>query len=297
MYSFSIKDLEHLSGVKAHTIRMWEQRYNLLAPSRTDTNIRYYNGNDLKLLLNVSILQEFGYKISAICSMNDSEMKRIIQEKTAAEGEEKHLLNILKMSMLNYDEPLFQSVLANYLKDHSMEEAFKNLLMPFLTMVGLLWQTDAICPAQEHFISNLIRQKIYCSIDNAGTQEPSNERVFVLYLPEGEIHDIGLLMMHYLIKAAGFKSIYLGNSVPFVDIHQVQQRMGDLEFVSFFTTHPSTNDVSKYLDKIEVAFSGTGSKFHLTGWVLSDLPKRSSGVIKIYPSAQNILDSVLEYSK
>jgi len=293
MYSFSIKDLEHLSGVKAHTIRMWEQRYNLLEPQRTDTNIRFYNGDDLKLLLNVSILQEFGYKISAICSMGDAEMKKIIQEKSKFDEEEKHLLNILKISMINYDETLFQSVLANYLKDHSLEQTFNSILIPFLSMVGVLWQTDSICPAQEHFISNLIRQKVYCSIDTLANETVQHERTFVLYLPENEIHDIGLLMMHYIIKAKGYRSIYLGTSVPFADILQVQQRLGDVDFVSFFTTHPSTNDALKYLSKIEEAFANTGSKFHLSGWVLKELKVQSSKVVSVYSSPQEMLDKSL----
>lgn len=295
MYSFSIKDLENLSGVKAHTIRIWEQRYNLLSPKRTETNIRYYDGNDLKLLLNVALLQEMGYKISRISEMSETEMKDIIQQKTAEEGKEKHLLNILKISMLNFDEDLFRSVTENYLREHSLEDAFKTLFIPFMQHVGLLWQTDAICPAQEHFVTNLIRQKIYRAIDELPQINTalSSEKTFVLFLPTGEIHDIGLLMMHYLIKLQGRRSVFLGSSVPLLDLQQVQQRLGDVNFVSFFTTSPSTKEAPKFLAQIDKAFASTGSEFYLSGWSLNGVESPNAELIKLYPSPDAILEAIL----
>lgn len=293
MYNFSIKDLENLSGVKAHTIRMWEQRYKLLEPKRTDTNIRYYDGNDLKLLLNVSLLIDMGYKISRISSMSEAEMRAIIQEEKPIQSEEKHLLNILKISLLNYDEELFQNVMSKYTSDHSFESAFRNLLVPFMAHIGLLWQTDAICPAQEHFISNLIRQKLFNAIDQCETSVNREHKPFVLYLPEGEIHEIGLLMLHYLIRKKGYRSIFLGTSVPFCDLQQVQQRMGDVKFVSFLTTHPATQDLPKYLAKIVKEFSATSSTFHFSGQVINGTPSPDPALVKLYRSPDEIVADLL----
>jgi methanogenic corrinoid protein MtbC1 len=161
-----------------------------------------------------------------------------------------------------------------------------------MQQVGLLWQTDAICPAQEHFITNLVRQKMFCAVDQLKIATPESSKAVVLFLPDQEIHDIGLLMLHYILKEKGIKSVFLGTSVPLEDLQQVQQRLGDVEFVSFFTTHPSTKEVPRYLEQLNDLFGDTQSVFHLSGWLLKDVKSPNSDLIKIYSSPAEVIDAV-----
>jgi len=293
MREFSIKDLENLTGIKAHTIRIWEQRYNLLSPQRTDTNIRFYNGNDLKLLLNISLLAGMGYRISQIVGMDEDEMRRHIQEKKSADTEEKHLVNILKIAMLNYDEELWNNAIDRFLINHDLEQAFHTLFLPFLHDIGLLWQTNSICPAQEHFISNLIRQKLYASIDRLALPSAHDGRALVLFLPDNELHDIGLIMLHYIFRFAGRKTIYLGTSVPFLDLTQVLQRLGKVSFVSLITTSPSTSDAPKYLERIVKTFDPNLCDFHLSGYSVQGLENPAPDFISIYQTPDCLVKALV----
>ena len=165
MQEFSIKDLEHFTGIKAHTIRAWEQRYSLLNPRRTSTNIRFYTSDDLKLLLNVSLLNQNGHKISHIASMEETEMRHALQDLDAVKNKEEHWLGMLKISMLNFDEQLFRSVSSTFEQQHGLSDLLLKLYLPFMGQIGMLWLTSAICPAHEHFVSNLIRQRLYRAVD------------------------------------------------------------------------------------------------------------------------------------
>lgn len=289
MQEFTIKDLENFTGIKAHTIRIWEQRYGLLSPDRSDTNIRKYSDRDLKFLLNVSLLNSLGFKISQIASMSEDQMRETITKHAANQQPEQHFLHVLKISMLNYDEELFDSVVQNYIAENGMERTFKELIVPFLQQIGILWQANVICPAQEHFISALVRQKIFSEIDKIVPTDRKSHAPVILYLPELEIHELSLIMIHYLLKLRGYRSIFLGQSVPFEDLLQVQQRLGDVHFVSIFTTNPSTVLINDYLKKIRNQFENLNCQFHLTGNNLHGLQSPDPRFINIYSNSEALL--------
>lgn len=157
--SFSIKDLEHLSGVKAHTIRIWEKRYDILNPDRTETNIRTYDGKNLQKLLNISFLNEHGYKISRISKMSDQEIISLVKRITASSSEENRSKNAFKVSMLNFDEKLFHETYNKLSATREFRDIFHDVFLPLLEEIGLLWQTDTIKPIHEHYIVELIKQK------------------------------------------------------------------------------------------------------------------------------------------
>jgi MerR family transcriptional regulator, light-induced transcriptional regulator len=288
---FSIKDLENFSGVKAHTIRIWEQRYGILRPDRTDTNIRKYSDRDLKVLLNISLLNSLGYKISAIAKMSDDKIREVINKHATDQQGQEHYSHILKLAMLNYDDDLFSNVFDPYVEQHGLELTFRQILMPFLQHIGMLWQSDAICPAQEHFVSALIRQKLLAHIENVKTPIDRTKRALVLYLPELEIHELSLLMLQYIFKLRGFKTIMLGSSVPADDLKQVYQRLGAVDFVSIFTTHPSTVLIPDYLKRLIRLLQDTDCHFHFTGYNIQGIKSPDSLYVSIYPNVDTLLQN------
>jgi DNA-binding transcriptional MerR regulator len=292
MQQFSIKDLETFTGIKAHTIRIWEQRYNLLEPQRTSNNIRYYTVNDLKHLLNVGILIDNGFKISFIAEMSETEMTTIISKLNTEDTKEQHFLNLLKISMLNYDEALFCSVVDAYLADHTVDRIFERLFMPFMHQVGILWLTSVICPAQEHFISNLLRQKLFSWIDQSPIAVEDTKPLLVMFLPQGEIHEISLLLFHYMARQKGHRSIFLGQSVPFEDLLQISQKYPHAQFVSYSTTAPSAKNAQQYVDRIHREFSSSQVKFHLGGKMLQDVSIPTDSCVKIYASGGQLAETI-----
>lgn len=292
MQEFTIKDLENFTGIKAHTIRIWEQRYGLLTPDRTQTGIRKYSDKDLKFLLNVSLLSNLGFKISSIAHMSEDEIREAIQSQATENQSEHHVLHVLKISMLNYDEDLFNSVMDESIEKHGLEFTFKEVVIPFMKQIGFLWQANVICPAQEHFISCLVRQKIFASIDKEPVNTDSNARPYVLFLPELEIHEISLIMMHFVLKKRGLKSIFLGQSVPFDDLKQIQQRLGECTFVSIFTTNPSSVLIPDYLKKIVHQFNETGCTFMLTGNNLQGVKSPEPSLIEIYKTSEELVSAI-----
>lgn len=289
MQEFSIKDLETFTGIKAHTIRMWEQRYGILVPQRTSTNIRFYTDDDLKKLLNISLLNTLGYKISRIADMTDDEIQEVVKGASQHQSKEQHYLNMLKISMLNYDEELFYSITDNYIEEVGVEAMCVHLLIPFMTQVGLLWLTSAICPAQEHFVSNLIRQRLFSLIDTFKGHTERGEVPMVLYLPQGEIHDISLLMVHYMAKARGYKSIFLGQSVPFDDLLEVVKKFPRVRFVSYSTTTPSTKQAAQYLERINREFQHSKAEFFLAGRVLEGVDSPNPEIIHVFNDGGSLI--------
>ncbi|WP_111708352.1 MerR family transcriptional regulator [Lutibacter citreus] len=249
---FTIKDLENFSGVKAHTIRIWEKRYNLLKPKRTDSNIRFYDIFSLQKLLNVSLLNNNGLKISKISDLTDSQLTVKVREIVAKKGVNSQVSNSFKLAMLNFDENLFNVTYNNLVATSSFREIFKNVFLPFLDDIGLLWQVNSITPAHEHFITNLIKQKIHLNVERLQLSQPTNlEKVFVLYLPLNEIHELGLLYLHFELILHGYQSIYLGQSVPISNLVDVQKVYNSAFFISYLTVEPSKITVNEYLDKVK----------------------------------------------
>src|SRR5689334_9690956 len=214
MNAFTIKDLENLSGIKAHTIRIWEQRYSFLRPQRTETNIRYYTSDELKTVLNIALLNKYGYKISHIDKMSAGEVKEKIILLSHAEAQQERLVNELLQCMVDLDMEKFEDVLDNYIMQKGIDKTISYLIFPFLDKIGILWLTNHINPAQEHVVTNIIRQKLIVGIEGAITHISVNKTV-ILFLPEGEHHELGLLYTYYLMKKRGAQVIYLGADVPF----------------------------------------------------------------------------------
>lgn len=264
MKQFSIKELEHLSGVKAHTIRIWEQRYQVLEPQRTDTNIRLYAGSELKHLLNVARLVESGKRISKVASLTRDEVADEAGQLNLADVSAEGIAGQMKQSMLEYDERLFTELSNRYANEHGFERLFTEVYLPFLEQVGMLWLSDAICPAQEHFLSQLIRQQLYGRLA-AMPLVANPARVLVHYLPDLETHELSLLFLHYLAKARGDHSLFLGSSVPFADLTQFAQHFPSVDFVTYCTVHPDADRVEGYVDQIHAQFNHSDHRFWLAG--------------------------------
>lgn len=240
MNAFTIKDLEKLSGIKAHTIRMWEQRYNFLKPQRSCTNIRYYSNDELKTLLNIALLNRFGFKISHIDKMEHGEICAKVLSLKDAEALQERVVNTLVSQMIDLQTDNFEVTLTRYIKCNGLEQTIREIVFPFLEKIGILWQTGHIMPAQEHFVTNLIRQKIIVAIDNLGIC--TGEKTCILFLPEGEYHELGLLFLSYLLKQRNNKVIYLGTNIPFNDYESIVATMKpDISFIHLTATSPSFN--------------------------------------------------------
>ncbi|NNE02879.1 MAG: MerR family transcriptional regulator [Eudoraea sp.] len=245
---FSIRDLENLSGIKAHTIRIWEKRYDLLAPERTSTNIRTYSLASLQKLLNITLLYNHGYKISKIAKIPEQELPIVVRELVAKNSTKSHAINAFKLSMINFDIILFQNTYNNLIAERSFRDIFWEIFIPLLNELGLLWQTDTISPSHEHFITNLIKQKIYTSTEKIQTIEPTrDDKVFVLFLPENEIHEIGLLFVNYELLLRGYKTIYLGQTMPLESLVDLQKYYENLHFLSYFTVIPTPDRLEQYI--------------------------------------------------
>lgn len=220
MIRYSINDLEKITGIKAHTIRIWEKRYRIVEPMRTQTNIRYYSDNDLRRLMNVAILNKYGYKISNIQSMSSDELNTCVINLANQDIDNDHQVDNLVMAMIEIDEQRFDKIISSSIIKHGFDYTFENLLYKFLEKIGVLWQVGNVNPAQEHFITQLIRQKILLAID--GQQEyRNNYKTFLLFLPEHEYHEIALLYLHFLIRKKGHKVIYLGQNVPLINLKDI----------------------------------------------------------------------------
>ncbi len=254
MASYSIKDLEKLSGIKAHTLRIWEKRYNLVEPKRTDTNIRFYDDQDLKKIMNIALLNRKGLKISHLAKLDDSEICSKIKDISNGETDHETTIDNLVISMIELDERKFEKVLSLSIMRDGFETTLINTIHPFFEKIAVLWLTGAINPAQEHFISNLIRQKIIVAIDGIMEDPNPNAKNFILYLPEGELHELGLLFYNYLLKKRGHSVTYLGQSVPFDDIETIVKiKNCDFIFTSFGSSITGI-DIANYISKLSVKF-------------------------------------------
>jgi len=254
MAKYSIKELENLSGIKAHTIRIWEKRYNLIKPDRTDTNIRFYCDTELRRLLNVAILNRHGIKISNIAHLTDSELtEKVVSVSGDPSNAESNIENMV-IAMVDMNEARFEKILSRYIMHEGFENAVVKIIFPFFEKIGLLWQTGNINPAHEHFVSNLFRQKLMVAIDNLSITDNQNAKRFIMFLPEGEYHELGLLFYYYLVKKSGKLIYYLGSSVPYSDVLETAKMVkADYLFTSI-TSSISGLKSSEYLNKLSKEF-------------------------------------------
>ncbi|GIV33933.1 MAG: MerR family transcriptional regulator [Chitinophagales bacterium] len=255
MSTYAISDLEKLLGVKAHTLRMWEKRYGLLKSKRTSTNIRYYDDDDLRYMLNVAFLVKHGWKISRVASMSPEEIASKIRElKERVDTGYEFEINRLTAAMIEMDEEQFDRIVSSALLRYGLETAFLKVIYAFFERVGVLWQTGSINPAREHFVSNLIRQKLIVAIDRLMIPDKDTSRRYLLFLPEEEYHEIGLLFAHYLLRARGCHSLYLGQSVPLADLTEVQRIYKAHYFFTIITTAFREQELVDYLHQLVSRF-------------------------------------------
>lgn len=273
--SFSIKELSQLSRIKPHTLRIWEQRYGIMKPKRSDSNIRKYSSQDLKYLLNVSLLYDNGFKISSIAKLSEEELTNEVQNLSTKTISFSSQIQNLVIAMLELDEERFENQLTTFVLSNGLEEAMKSLVFPFLQQVGTLWLTNSINPAQEHFITNLIRKKLFVAIDGICKTPIKNPKKFILFLPEGELHEIGLLFCYFMVKNRGHKVVYLGQSLPLSDLEIIQNQQSAEVIITIITSTPCGEDVKPYVQKLKKV-AGNATVF-LSGFQIMDqsidLPK------------------------
>ena len=250
MNSFTIKDLENLSGIKAHTLRIWEQRYNFLKPSRTFTNIRYYSNDELKKVLNIALLNKYGYKISHIDKMNEAEIKEKLLSLNQMEAQQERIVNDLIKIMVDLDMESFELTLDKFIMARGIERAITQIIFPFMEKIGILWLTNHINPAQEHLVTNIIRQKLLVGIESATNRFPTGKTV-LLFLPETEYHELGLLYVYYLLKSRGVMVLYLGANVPLKDVAYISNIKKPQYLYTHITSVVGQLKMEKYLNTLK----------------------------------------------
>lgn len=293
---FSIKDLENLTGIKAHTIRIWEKRYSLLSPKRTDSNIRYYDLASFQKMLNVSYLNNNGYKISKIATLKPKEIPALVREIASQTNLESHAINSFKLSMLNFDQALFYNTYESLLKDKSFVNIFYDIFIPLLTEIGLLWQTNTITPAHEHFLTTLIRQKILINTEFIQSEaKPNSKKTFVLFLPDNEIHELGIMFLNYQIVSHNFHCIFLGQSVPMESLADILNYYDDIIFLSYFTIKPLKEEIDDYLsDFSETLLKKSDAEFWILGQMLNSIDMDNiPPKIKCFKSIQEVTDNLI----
>lgn len=289
---YSIKDLEHLSGIKAHTIRAWENRYDLITPFRTDTNIRYYVDSHLKKILNIAVLVKGGMRISSVAKMSEQEIRSAVIDAGRYQGNYDSQINALKISMLEFDEYLFDSIFNKCLIQFGTEETLTRILGSFIQEIGVLWQAGAINVANEHFISNLVKQKLFSIIDQSIIPKPSaDNNSYLLYLPQGELHELGLLYLYYYLRRKGNRVVYLGQSVPMEYLKDVAAKTKIDQFVSIFTSRPNFEEINIYFERIGEMFDEDNYRFFLTGLQFAQAAEhfdQKPERVEIFPSLEKL---------
>lgn len=254
MNRFSIRDIENLTGIKAHTIRIWEQRYGILQPKRTTTNIRYYDSLDLKLALRIALLNNYGYKISHIHEMSEPDINSLIDKINDTDFRLQALVNDMLEATLAMDIDRFEQLLNTYLKKFGIEQTIEQLIFTFLEKIGIMWMTDRIFPAQEHMISNIVYRKIALAIESLPPKSRDAKPTVLLFLPEGEIHDIGLMYVNYLLRKYDKSPIYLGPNSPIKEVQLVVEAKKPDYLYVHLTSVASDFDSNKYLQRLSKAF-------------------------------------------
>ena len=291
---FSIKDLENLSGIKAHTIRIWEKRYNVLHPMRTDTNIRLYSLSSLQKLLNIVLLHDYGYKISKIATFTDDKIVEMTRQIVSNKNAKNHAINAFKMAMINFDCGLFSNTYNWLLEEKTFKEIFHQVFVPLMEEIGLLWQTDTITPAHEHFISCLIIKKVLVNIEKVEDVEPINkDKVYVLSLPLNEIHELGLMYLHYEIVSKGYRVIYLGESMPIENLKDLKKHYDSIIFLSYFTVKPEKDNVDDYVDVMGRELLGDDSQIWLIGKMAEYINQTLiSPDIKVFNAISDLIENI-----
>lgn len=284
---YSIKDLEQLSGIKAHTIRAWEQRHKLITPKRTSTNIRFYSDDDLRVILNVSILLEHDWKIGQIAKFTPEEIAKSALEADPYEGNYAYELNELKLSTLNFDIERFETIMSTCIEKHGIHDTFQKVIGDYIQELGKLWLSGSVSISQEHFMSSMIRQKLYSALNELDAVD--NGKTFALFLPANELHEIGLLYLAYVLKERGERVIYLGQSLPKEYLTDLLDNQKVDALISVFTTNPDVEYLPEYLRDLDDLIHDRGIQVHLTGYQFSDFSENNFGDnIHIYNTLKDL---------
>ena len=287
---FTIKDLENISGIKAHTIRIWEKRYNLLVPKRTETNIRYYSNEHLQKLLNIVLLNNNDFKISKIAKMTEEEFVLQSRELAFTTSINDEAINSLKLAMFQFDKVLFNNTYNKLLQKNTFREIFKEVFIPLLNHIGLLWQTDTLKPSNEHFISNLISQKILIKTEELQYDISNTTKTYVLFLPENEIHELGLLYLNYELVLRGFHTVYLGQSLPLDNLDYFLESDHEICFITSLTIRPYEDKIEAYFKEIEDAIGTSNKTFIATGRKVNSVKHlKLNDRIHLYDTIQDLL--------
>ena len=273
--TFTIQDFEILTGIKAHTIRIWEKRYNILTPSRINRNVRVYSLSELQKILNISLLYKNNYKISKIAKLSDDLLSEEAKTVALSDFSNNYEINSLLLCMYSFDENLFQNTYLKLSKKDSFIEIFSNTYIPLLNHLGLLWQTNSIKPAHEHFISNLIYQKIALNTAALPNIETIKEPVNVLFLPFGEIHDLGLFFLNYYLKLKGERTVYLGKSIPFDNLFYVNSQIKSITWITYFMLDTSTEEKTMFLGNVEKLITNNKNTSVIVGNIWDDFSKEN----------------------
>lgn len=291
---FSIKDLENLSGIKAHTIRIWEKRYNVLQPMRTDTNIRLYDLASLQKLLNITLLHEYGYKISKIASYSEEKIPAMVREIISSKTAKNHAISDFKIAMMNFDQDLFFTTYNWLIAEKSFKEIFHQVFIPLMQELGLLWQTATITPAHEHFVSYLIKQKLLVNIEKLQSlKQTQTDKVFVLSLPLNEIHELGLMFLHYEILLKGYKVVYLGESMPIDNLKELKNHFNPIVYISYLTVQPDIETVDDYVDEMITELMDDSTQLWFIGRLAASIdPKKQSDKLHVFGSIPELVEKI-----
>ncbi len=292
MAGYKIKDIEVLTGIKAHTIRIWEKRYGILEPTRSETQIRTYSDKELAYLLNISMLNKSGYKISKIAKLENDELTKLVWDlkyNSSNNSDDKLILALVEL-----DEILFRDTLAILIKDHGLENTFTDFIIPFLDRIGIMWLIGTINPAQEHFITNLIRQKVIGEIDKLPIPDPKKDGI-MLYLPEHEWHELSLLFYQFILRKNNINTFYLGQSLPYDSLIECVNKLKPKALMTSLLAAVEGSFVESYFANIEKDTNGL-PVFAGGAQIMNyqdKLPKTVK-VIKSYLDLENCIKSFIE---
>ncbi|NLZ96060.1 MAG: MerR family transcriptional regulator [Bacteroidales bacterium] len=292
MAIYTIKDIEKMSGIKAHTIRVWERRYGIVIPKRTDTNIRYYTDEDLRELLNISILNKNGMKISKIAELDKDEIAEKVEKLLDSSHEYSHIIDAMLLSMVKIDEYALSNAIDNAWEQYGFEKLIEDIVFPLLERIGLLWQTNAIYPVQERFVSNILRHKFIIAIDKEIPTKQNNNKKLIFFLPEGELHEFGLLFYSYIARKEGFEVIYLGASIPLQDLEKVQRVTQAKAFISAHVTAIDKQELENMFDYFKDTFPSV--YFYITGLQIRELNPTLPNNFFVFSSAADFKEYLIE---
>ncbi len=293
--AFTINDMENISGIKAHTIRIWEKRYNAFSPKRMSREVRIYELGDLQKLLNITYLLDRRYKISHVAGLPDSTLDEIVKS-LQLEPLEQNTMQQLKLAMFSFDADLFETVYKTHMKNGNFSHVFENVFVPFLRFIGLQWQTKSVTIAHEHFISNLIFQKIQSNIEALSNQKKAskvNDVRYVLFLHQEEMHELGLLYMNYELIKRGENTIYLGSAIPLVDMEMLKGMYSNISFVTALTVFPKDKDLQKFISACDAFIKNSNHVMNIFGYHLLDKPVDNTNPnVKLFDKPIDMITSI-----